>query len=233
MRNGSYMVFRRLEQKVPEFHRFVREQAARLGMAPELLAARMVGRWKSGAPMELAPLREDLRLGGDENRNNDFEFADDPHQRKCPYAAHIRKVYPRNEVDEAEAQRHRIIRRGITFGPEVEPGETTTRHKRGLMFVCYQTSIEQQFEYVQRQANDPGFVGGKRRPGGGPVTPGIDPIIGQAPGNGPREMDEPYPNYPAGSRRTTLTIPKEFVELTAAAYFFMPSITALRNVLTA
>jgi hypothetical protein len=64
------------------------------------------------------------------------------------------------------------------------------------------------------------------------VTPGFDPIIGQAAGIGARTMDEPYPNYPAGSRRTTLTTPKQFVELTAAAYFFMPSITALRTVLT-
>ena len=64
------------------------------------------------------------------------------------------------------------------------------------------------------------------------VTPGFDPIIGQAPGNGPREMDEPFPNYPAGNRRTTLVIPHQFVVLTAAVYFFMPSITALRNVLT-
>ena len=102
------------------------------------------------------------------------------------------------------------------------------------MFVCYQTSIERQFEFIQRSyANNPNFVGGKVRPGGGaPVTPGFDPIIGQAAGNGPREMDEPYPNYPAGSRRTTLDIPDQFVTLTAAAYFFVPSITALRTVLT-
>jgi Dyp-type peroxidase family len=235
MRNGSYMVFRRLEQKVPEFRRFVREQAGRLGMDSELLAARMVGRWKSGAPMELAPRLDDPRLGRDPDRNNDFDYGDDSLQRKCPYTAHIRKVYPRDDAPggEAEAQRHRIIRRGIAFGPEVAPGETTTRRSRGLMFVCYQTSIERQFEFIQRlYANDPGFVSGKRRPGGGAVTPGFDPIIGQAPGNGAREMDEPYPNYPAGSRRTTLDIPDQFVKLTAAAYFFMPSITALRTVLT-
>jgi Dyp-type peroxidase family len=180
MRNGSYIVFRRLEQKVPEFWRFVREHAVRLGMDPELLAARMVGRWKSGAPLELAPLRDDPRLGADEKRRNDFGFGDDPEQRKCPYAAHIRKVHPRVDTrNEAEVQRHRIIRQGITFGPEVAPGEATTRYSRGLMFVCYQTSIERQFEYIQRQANDPGFVGGKRRPGGGAVTPGFDPIIGE------------------------------------------------------
>jgi Dyp-type peroxidase family len=235
MCNGSYMVFRRLQQKVPEFWWFVREQAARLGMDQELLAARMVGRWKSGAPLELTPLRDALKLGADEKRRNDFEFGNDPEQRRCPYAAHIRKVNPRDDTGNlAEAQRHRIIRAGIPFGPEVEPGETTTRHSRGLMFVCYQTSIERQFEYIQRHyANNPDFVGGKERPGGGKVvTPGYDPIIGQAPGNGPREMDEPFPNYPAGNRRTTLAIPHQFVTLTAAAYFFMPSITALRTVLT-
>jgi Dyp-type peroxidase family len=234
MRNGSYMVFRRLEQKVPEFRRFVREQAARFGMDRELLAARMVGRWRSGAPLELAPLRDNPGLGADDNRNNDFEFGDDRFQRKCPYAAHIRKVYPRDDVTQAEAQRHRIIRAGIPFGPEVEPGETTTRQSRGLMFVCYQTSIERQFEFIQsRYANNPGFVEGKLRPGGGAVAPGFDPIIGQAPGNGARDMDEPYPNYPAGNRRTTLAMPHQFVVLTAAAYFFVPSITALRTVLTA
>jgi hypothetical protein len=176
-----------------------------------------------------------VALGRDENRNNDFDYADDPYQRSCPYAAHIRKVYPRDDAPggEAEAQRHRIIRRGISFGPEVEPGETTTRHSRGLMFVCYQTSIERQFEYIQRQANNPGFVDGKFRPGShAPVMPGYDPIIGQAAGSGPREMDEPYPNYPAGNRRTTLEMPNQFVILTAAAYFFMPSISALRTVLT-
>ena len=64
------------------------------------------------------------------------------------------------------------------------------------------------------------------------VTPGFDPVIGQAPGNGLREMDEPFPNYPSGNRRTILDLANQFVVLTAAAYFFMPSITALRTVLT-
>jgi deferrochelatase/peroxidase EfeB len=102
------------------------ERAARLGMDRELLAARMVGRWKSGAPPELTPLHDNAALGADDNRNNDFEFGDDPFQCKCPYAAHIRKAYPRDDTgNEAEVQRHRIIRAGIPFGPEVEPGETT------------------------------------------------------------------------------------------------------------
>ena len=203
-------------------------------MYPELLAARMVGRWRSGAPLELAPIDDKPSLAADDRRNNDFGYGGDPWQRACPYAAHIRKTNPRDDVpaERAEMLRHRIIRQGISFGPEVAPGETTTKHKRGLMFVCYQTSIERQFDYIQRHANDPSFLGGNRRPGGSAVTPGIDPIIGQAKGGGVRTMDEPYPNYPAGSRRTTLTIPKQFVDLTAAAYFFLPSISALRTVLT-
>jgi len=235
-RNGSYMVFRRLEQRVPEFRAFVAAQAARLGIGSDLLASRMVGRWRSGAPLELAPLEDKVWLGGDARRNNDFSYAGDAFQRACPYAAHIRKSNPRDDVPggQADILTHRIIRAGIPFGPELMPGETKTAHSRGLMFVCYQASIPRQFEFIQSHwADNPDFVGGKVRPGNGsPVTPGFDPIIGQAPGNGARAMDEPYPNYPAGNRRTTLDIPNQFVVLTAAAYLFMPSITALRTVLT-
>jgi Dyp-type peroxidase family len=236
MRNGSYMAFRRLKQYVPEFHRFVKEGAARFGISADLLASRMVGRWRSGAPMVLAPRDDNTALGNDWRRNNDFTYAADPLQHACPYAAHIRKVNPRDEFPEgkAESLRHRILRRGISFGPEVTPGESKTIHDRGLLFVCYQASIERQFEYIQAKfANDPAFVGRKRRYGSGePVAPGYDPIIGQAPGNGVRFMDEPAPNYPSGNRRSSLEMPEQFVKLTAAGYFFMPSLSALRTTLT-
>jgi Dyp-type peroxidase family len=235
-RNGSYMVFRRLEQRVPEFRSFVTAQGARLGLYPELLAARMLGRWRSGAPLELAPLEDNAWLGSNVSRNNDFGYADDPFQRACPYAAHIRKVNPRDDPSGgmAETLTHRIIRAGIPFGPEVMPGEASTQHSRGLMFVCYQASIERQFEFIQRGfSNNPDFVGGKVRPDDhSPVTPGFDPIIGQNRESGARAMDEPAPNYPYGNRRTTLDMPEEFVVLTAAAYFFMPSIAALRLMLS-
>jgi Dyp-type peroxidase family len=123
-RNGSYMVFRRLEQMVPEFHRFVATQAARLAIDPELLASRMVGRWRSGAPLVLAPRDDNAWLGADAKRNNDFAYAADPAQRRCPYAAHIRKVSPRDDSSEEKAAMltRRIIRAGIPFGPEVMPG---------------------------------------------------------------------------------------------------------------
>ena len=238
IKNGSLMVFRRLEQKVPEFNTFIREQAEALGMDSELLASRMVGRWRSGAPLLLAPLQDNIALGKDPALNNHFEYSRDPLQRACPYAAHIRKTNPRDDPNrnKAEVQRHRIIRAGIPFGPEVRPDEATATARsvsRGLMFVCYQTSIHQQFEFIQSKgANNVEFVGHKTRPPGrgrGAVTPGFDPIIGQADARLPRSMDEPVANYPAGNTSSTLNMPHPWVVLTAAAYFFVPSITALRE----
>ncbi|RVU21052.1 Dyp-type peroxidase [Methylobacterium oryzihabitans] len=241
MRDGSYMVFRRLKQLVPEFDAFLDERGEALGLDPALLGARMVGRWKSGAPVMIAPLQDEPAIGGAPLLNNDFEFGSDPHQRRCPYAAHIRKTYPRDDLarlipnGEGVVQTHRIMRAGIPFGPEVTEAEAesgTSAAERGLLFVCYQTSIVEQFEFIQKDwSNAPGFLFDQTRPGSDEaVEPGHDPIIGQA--SGAREMDEPVPNYPFGSRRSTLAMPNPFVVPDAAAYFFMPSIFALRTALS-
>ena len=245
MANGSFMVFRRLQQLVPEFDDYLETQAATLGMDPILLGGRLLGRWKSGAPMELTPLQDDIALGADAQHNNDFDYADDQAQRRCPFGAHIRKTNPRGDIPRGNLDIRRIIRAGIPYGPEVDASEEQA-HKssgdRGLMFVCYQTSIVNQFEFVQQfWANSPGFVSPaipplvKHRPGDGtPVTVGFDPIIGQNKDHTqPRTTDEPVPNYPTGNTRSTLNEPQDFVVPTAAAYFFVPSLDALRNDLTA
>lgn len=234
MKNGSFMVFRKLEQAVEEFHQFIDEQAEALGIDPELLGARLVGRWKSGVPLVEAPLQDDELLAADRLRNNHFEFETDPHQRRCPYAAHIRKTYPRDDLGAAEevgVQSHRLRRAGIPYGEELEDAPSG---KRGLTFVAYMTSIRDQFEFVQGQwSNNAGFAFGKSRPAGGPaVTPGIDAIIGQ-PGPGEQiVVDEPLPNYPAGSKRSSVTLPHSFVIPRFAGYYFSPSITAMKEVLS-
>jgi Dyp-type peroxidase family len=232
--NGSLMVFRRLEQKVPEFNKFVEEQAQKLRIDPELFASRMVGRWKSGAPTLLAPLQDNTAIGRKATLNNVFAYSSDPLQSACPYAAHIRKVNPRDDPsrNKAEVQTHRIIRAGIPFGPEVdEENEVipkTTMSSRGLMFVCYQTSIWRQFEFLQSKAKDVAFVGGKKRPSGrGVVKPGFDPIIGQAPAGGSRPIEV----LSARGAPYGIEMPNPWVVLTAAAYFFVPSISGLGTLL--
>lgn len=247
MRNGSFMVFRRLKQLVPEFDQFQLNQAATLGLDPVLLGARLVGRWKSGAPLELTPIQDDSTMGIDPQRNNNFDFSDDQEQRRCPFGAHIRKTNPRADFgtpnnagadpQTADVDPRRIMRAGIPFGPEVSVAEGAngkTTADRGLMFVCYQTSIPNQFEFVQiKWANNPGFIFGKRHPDGSPVTVGFDPIIGQtSTGARARTTDEPVPNYPTGNIRSTLSEPIDFIVPTAAGYFFVPSIEALSNELS-
>ncbi len=240
MKNGSFMVFRRLKQLAPEFDQFLLDAAKALQMDPVILGARMVGRWKSGAPMELTPSQDDMTIGGDPQKNNNFDFRDDQAQRRCPFGAHIRKTNPRGDLPKAAVDSRRIMRAGIPFGPEVSDAEKaagTTQQERGLMFVCYQTSILGQFEFVQGTwANEPQFVSPiftKTRADGSPITVGIDPIIGQAqPPAVARTTDEPVPNYPTGSVVSTLNLPQAFVVPTGGGYFFMPSISALRDVLS-
>jgi Dyp-type peroxidase family len=252
IKNGSLMVFRRLRQLVPEFGEFIFDQAASLGTDPVLLGARLVGRWKSGAPLALTPSQDDTTLAKDAQQNNDFDFSDDQGERRCPFGAHIRKTNPRADLgvslgqpastpsetlQKAVAPR-RIMRQGIPYGPEVSDAEATSaksQQDRGLMFVCYQTSIVNQFEFVQISwADAAGFIFGKKHPDGSNVTTGVDPIIGQStPGNNRVGMDEPVANYPNGSTRSTLDEPQAFVVPTGGAYFFVPSISALQNELSA
>jgi Dyp-type peroxidase family len=247
MKNGSFMVFRRLKQLVPEFDQYQLTQAVTLGMDPVILGARLVGRWKSGAPLALTPSQDDSTMGPDPQRNNNFDFSDDQGERRCPFGAHIRKTNPRADFglpnnagldpQTTDVDPHRIIRAGIPFGPEVSLAEAPngkTAADRGLMFVCYQASIPNQFEFVQiKWANNTGFIFGKKHPDWTPVTVGFDPVIGQnAAPNRARTTDEPVPNYPNGNVRSTLNEPNDFIIPTAAGYFFVPSIEALTNELS-
>src|SRR5205085_3724443 len=137
------------------FNEAVKKAAASIGASfekpsPELLGAQMVGRWKSGAPIIKAPTADDPTLADGTLNVNDFEFGDDREGLVCPWAAHIRKAYPRNDVpgnttptdaqaDSAEAftQSHRMMRRGIAFGPELteseaKAGHSSSSHQRGI-----------------------------------------------------------------------------------------------------
>jgi Dyp-type peroxidase family len=156
-RNGTYMVWRKLRQDVAGYRAFLEEAAAATGLAGESVAAKLVGRWPDGSPLVLRPDRGDARLGDDRGRVNDFGYAGDPHGRACPRGAHVRRTNPRDGLVGGGrlVARHRILRRGMPYGPPLPDGAPDDGADRGLVFVALQASIERQFEIVQaRWCND-------------------------------------------------------------------------------
>ena len=227
--NGSYLVFRRLRQDVAGFREFVSRTARTQGVSEDLMGAKIVGRYKSGAPLEVTgaqssdPGISDPSLLTDAKVNK-FEFGDDPDGAVVPLASHIRKSYPRDEPTreggESDTQTHRLLRRGIPYGASLSAGASATSpaaratfpDDRGLLFLCYQTSIARQFEFVQsRWVNDPNFP---RR------GAGQDPVIAQT--NTPGSFTLP------GGKPDHVALMNRFVTTTGGDYFFQPSLSALR-----
>ena len=140
--NATYLVFRQLKQDVAALEAFL---AAAAPAQPErdLLAAKMVGRWPSGAPLVKAPERDDPRLGED----NDFGYQSDKLELRCPMGSHIRRANPRDSLGDspavslASANRHRILRRGRLYGPRAVPGERDAA-EQGLLFLCLNADIQ-------------------------------------------------------------------------------------------
>jgi Dyp-type peroxidase family len=238
--NGSYLVVRRLRQDVPGFLAALTDfaQAQNPPSTTERIGAKLVGRYRSGAPLEPVEGIDDAAeaLASDPSgahpellqtgHINDFDYrAADSEGHIVPLAAHIRKAYPRNEATigggEADTQTHRLLRRGIPFGKSYKVGAPDkTPHgavdyplDRGLVFACYQTSIEQQFEFVQsRWVNDPNFP---------TAAAGQDPVISQD--TNPRSFSMP------DGQPAALELLKQWVTTTGGEYFFQPSISALKR----
>ncbi len=289
-RNGSFLVFRRLRQDVFAFHSFLKAEAGILGITPAQFGSKLVGRWRSGAPVLRTPNQDDFDLAGDDCANNNFEFGEetdpvpspgfpnpfdceddefprspgDKNGLRCPFAGHIRKAYPRNDearpkdVDvcdnlpdeqddedpcaeigrepeeekkapkvpnEEDTQTHRLLRRGIPFGQASkssfdDPIKDDPTHGRGLLFLAYQTSIADQFEFVTRcWVNNPNFKD---------PNSGFDFIIGQN-NNAPdrkRTMKVKIGEEPGDCRQIETTT--DWVIPTGGGYFFSPSLEALR-----
>ncbi len=102
-RNGSYLVFRQLSQKVREFWRFLEEVSQNSnGMSnPELrlqLAAKMVGRWPSGTSLVKAPERDDPSIP---DKNNFAYHHLDAQGLRCPLGSHVRRSNPRDSLGPA------------------------------------------------------------------------------------------------------------------------------------
>lgn len=211
-RNGTYVVFRKLHQRVAAFRQYLKANSAS-AEDEELLAAKMMGRWRSGAPLALCPFHDDAELGADPRRNNDFLFqADDPGGFKTPGGSHIRRCNPRDAAIAGVTRLHRMIRRGTAYGPTLPEGIMVDDGRdRGLMFAFVGAHIGRQFEFVQSQwINDGVFFG---------AGDDKDPITGS------NEVSFTLPRKPV--RRRLQGIPK-FVVTRGGEYCFMPGLQALR-----
>jgi Dyp-type peroxidase family len=213
-RNATFMVWRKLHQDVAAFRAQLAAQADRLGLDPELVAAKIVGRWRDGSPLALRPDAPDPELGNDKQRANDFRYADDLDGLRCPRGAHVRRTNPRDALgwEGRLTARHRILRRGMPYGPPLPDGAPDDGAARGLLFVCLQASIARQFEIVQAQwCNDGNAFG---------LGAELDPIAGPD-GRAMRHVIE-------GDPPRFVSLMRSCVECRGGEYLFVPSIGALR-----
>jgi Dyp-type peroxidase family len=214
-RNGTYLVLRRLGQDVQEFRRLINSAAEQAGMTPELAAAKIMGRWPDGTPLTLRD-SPDSALASDKQRNNRFTYVDDAEGHRCPLGAHIRRANPRASLGFGGAleRRHRIIRRGMPYGPPPPPDGTDDEVERGLAFVCYQADIARQFEFIQSEWLNDGNVFA--------LSNDRDPLIGD-PGGGSRRMRiEGHPPVFVDALQHTVTV-------RGGAYFLVPGVRGLRS----
>ena len=212
-RNGTYVVFRKLHQRVGRLPPLPAARTPRTRPRRSWLAAKFVGRWPSGAPLALAPDKDDPELGADPERNNAFLYGDDPRGLKCPVGAHARRMNARDAVITGQVRLHRMIRRGTNYGPSLPPGVLEDDGAdRGLMFAFVGAHLDRQFEFVQRQwINDGKFIGAPAE---------RDPLIGVQDGG-----EFTIPKRPI--RRRLPGLP-DFVVNRGGEYCFMPGLRALR-----
>lgn len=213
-RNGTYVVFRKLHQRVGAFRQFLRATSTS-PEAEELLAAKIVGRWRSGCPLALSPERDDPALGADPKRNNDFLYRhDDPTGLNTPRGSHVRRMNFRDSLELGEVRLHRMIRRGTAYGPSLPEGILEDDGQdRGLIFAFVGSRIDRQFEFVQTEwLNKGDFIGAPAEQ---------DPLFGPEDGTGSFTV----PQRPI--RRRLQGLP-QFVVTRGGEYCFMPGLRALR-----
>lgn len=216
--NGSFVVLRKLHQHVWAFRDFLRRSATDEADAA-LLAAKMMGRWRSGAPVALAATQDDPALAADPMRNNQFTYSDDLRGMNCPIGAHVRRLNPRSGLtgpNGASVHRHRLLRQGLPYGAHL-PADATADDgaERGAIMLLVNADIARQFEFVQKVwINDGDFAG---------LGSDKDPMIGGNDGSGSFTIPR------SGAPRRRLTGLPAFVSTRGGEYFFLPGIAALRS----
>ncbi len=214
-RNGTYMVYRKFFMDVASFTSFLRAAARSFTDGDEeLLAAKIMGRWRDGTPVVLSPHRPDPELAADPERVDDFRYESDLEGRRCPLGAHIRRANPRDALGwhGALSLRHRMIRRGVSYGPPPDDPAVDDGIDRGLVFTCFVASIERQFETVQTTWINDGNVFG--------LGNDRDFLLGDEDPAGKMTIQADPPIFLSPQLR--------FVRVRGGEYLFQPGLAALR-----
>jgi Dyp-type peroxidase family len=217
--NGTFMVYRKLHQNVATFRKYLDEHAPTYGGGKEKLAAKFIGRWRDGTPIELSPDRADPGIAQNPAQSTNFKYGDDLNGTRCPIGAHIRRVHPRDAFgfNGKLIDRRRITRRGLLYGRFATDQEPVSdSDDRGVIFMALNASLSRQFEFVQQQwieyGNDAHLGNDKDILMGNHGGHGKFVVQGDTTAANPPLICSGLPN---------------FVELRGGDYFFLPSITAL------
>lgn len=227
--DGSYMVVRELKQDVAKFWESMDKAAVGLNAATDRngsqfdadwVANRVVGRDRDGhllspgGPLPVASIKPP---------DNEFLFFDrDRHGDGCPLGSHIRRGNPRDGLapeakDKATllraANSHRVLRRGRKFGPDIADRRKDDGVDRGLLFICFNTDIARQFEFIQQTwVLNQNFAS---------LYDEVDPLIG------------PSGTFTIPDSPLRRIVPIEtFVHFCGGEYFFLPSLSALKYLVT-
>jgi Dyp-type peroxidase family len=214
-RNGTFAGLRKLHSHVAAFRRFLRDNAI-APLTSESLAAKMIGRWQSGAPLMLAPDTDRPELASDLQQMNNFLYGDDPNGLRCPLGSHIRRMNPRDTqltlLDNVNV--HRIIRHGNAYGPPLpEEMFEDDGESRGIFFIFLSATAPETYEFLKRHwINDGNFLG---------LDTQRDPIAGSHDGTGRFTI-------PMRPVRRRIPMLESFTRTCGGEYGFMPSLNALR-----
>ncbi|MGQ0617280.1 MAG: Dyp-type peroxidase, partial [Acidimicrobiia bacterium] len=213
---GSYLVIRQLAQRVADLRAWALEASGGDQARADDLAAQLVGRRQDGTSL-LTDAPGAPALGPDDN---DFGYREhDSAGLGCPLGSHVRRANPRDTGgalgadDTLESnRRHRVLRRGRSYGPPLSAGSPEDGQDRGLVFVCLVADIARQFEFVQQHwLNGPTFG----------ALGEVDALTGsQRVGNGRFTV----PSRPVNRRHGGL---RDFTVTRGGAYLFLPSVRAL------
>src|ERR1700730_9397904 len=227
--NGSFAVFKMIKTDVVKFENYLQSNKDKID--PELLAAKICGRWRNGVPLMMSPETDKPYGGIPPEQLNNFEYVNtdgsgDPKGLRCPVGAHMRRINPRGQPVTGQGQpggsnnTHRLIRRGLPYGPAYDPSQPDDGFERGLLGYFINSSIENQYELVLGNwVNDSEFAGAVR------LHPkSKDPLIGT---QDPSESIFVIPQA-NGAPPIKLAGFSSFVTTRAAAYCFLPSVTAIK-----